>query len=41
MIKKETLPTDAEVVKFEMLNELTDSVYIEMKEFSKKNLMMH
>lgn len=36
MKNDETLPTDAEVVKFEMLNELTDSIYIEMKEFSKK-----
>lgn len=36
MAKKESLPTDEEVVKFEMLNELADSIYIEMKEFSKK-----
>lgn len=31
-----TLPTDADVVKFQMLNELIDSIYTEMKEFSKK-----
>jgi len=36
MAKKESLPTDAQVVKFQMLNELADSIYIEMKEFSKK-----
>ena len=36
MAKKETLPTDAQVTKFIMLNELTDSIYTEMKEFSKK-----
>nr|WP_315207022.1 hypothetical protein [uncultured Flavobacterium sp.] len=36
MAKKYSLPTDQEVVKFEMLNELADSIYIEMKEFSKK-----
>lgn len=36
MAKKDSLPTNAQVVKFEMLSELTDSIYIEMKEFSKK-----
>lgn len=36
MAKKESLPTDAQVVKFQMLNELADSIYTEMKEFSKK-----
>ena len=30
------LPTDAEIVKFLMWNELIESIYIEMKEFSKK-----
>jgi len=36
MAKKESLPSDAQVEKFQMLNELADSIYIEMKEFSKK-----
>jgi len=36
MAKKETLPTDSQITKFEMLNELTESIYTEMKEFSKK-----
>lgn len=36
MVKKENLPTDAQIAKFRMLNELTDSIYTEMKEFSKK-----
>lgn len=36
MAQKESLPTDAQVVKFQMLRELTDSIYTEMKEFSKK-----
>ena len=36
MIKKDLLPTDEQIVKFEMLNELADSIYLEMKEFSKK-----
>ncbi|WP_221390030.1 hypothetical protein [Dyadobacter sp. NIV53] len=36
MTKLEVLPTDAEITKFEMLNELAESIYLEMKEFSKK-----
>lgn len=36
MQKNESLPTDAQVVKFRMLSELTESIYTEMKEFSKK-----
>ena len=36
MAKKESLPTDKQIVNFEMLNELADSIYTEMKEFSKK-----
>ncbi|SEE58252.1 hypothetical protein SAMN04487765_3238 [Tenacibaculum sp. MAR_2010_89] len=36
MGNRKSLPTDEEVLKFEMLNELTDSIYTEMKEFSKK-----
>jgi len=36
MIKKDLLPSDEQIVKFEMLNELADSIYLEMKEFSKK-----
>ncbi len=39
MAKKETnnnLPTDAEIVKYEMLEKLLDSSFTEMKEFSKK-----
>jgi len=31
-----TLPADADVVKFQMWNELIESIYTEMKEFSKK-----
>jgi hypothetical protein len=34
--KNDSLPTDSEVEKFEMLNELAESIYLEMKEFSKK-----
>jgi chromatin segregation and condensation protein Rec8/ScpA/Scc1 (kleisin family) len=34
--KKAHLPTEAEIEKFEMLDKLTDSIYTEMKEFSKK-----
>lgn len=30
------LPTTVDITKFEMLDELTSSIYIEMKEFSKK-----
>ena len=41
MIKRDALPTDAEIVKFEMLNELAESIYAEMKEFSKKKLNLH
>ena len=39
MAKKETnknLPTEAEIVKYEMLEKLLASSFIEMKEFSKK-----
>lgn len=36
MAKKENLPTIDEIVKFRMLNELAESIYLEMKEFSKK-----
>lgn len=36
MSKKDILPTDEQIVNFEMLNELADSIYTEMKEFSKK-----
>jgi hypothetical protein len=39
MAKKEinkNLPTDAEIIKYEMLEKLLDSSFIEMKEFSKK-----
>ena len=36
MKAKQTLPSNAEITKFEMLNELISSIYIEMKEFSKK-----
>ena len=36
MAKKTILPTDAEIINFQMLNELAESIYIEMKEFSKK-----
>lgn len=31
-----TLPTDADVSKFEMLEKLMESIYEEMKEFAKK-----
>jgi len=33
---KNHLPSEAEIEKFEMLNKLVDSIYLEMKEFSKK-----
>ena len=33
---QDSLPTDDEIIKFEMLNELAESIYLEMKEFSKK-----
>lgn len=39
MAKKQvnkTLPSDAEIVKYEMLEKLLDASFIEMKEFSKK-----
>ena len=36
MAKKDSLPTEAQIVKFEMLRDLTNSIYTEMKEFSKK-----
>ncbi|WP_187262949.1 hypothetical protein [Pontibacter beigongshangensis] len=36
MPSKENLPTNAQIVKFQMLNELADSIYTEMKEFAKK-----
>lgn len=36
MANKKHLPTDAEIEKFEMLDKLIESIYIEMKEFSKK-----
>lgn len=36
MPKKENLPANQEVIRFKMLEELTDSIYKEMKEFSKK-----
>jgi hypothetical protein len=36
MTQKIDLPTDAIISKFKMLNELIDSIYLEMKEFSKK-----
>ena len=36
MTAKNKLPTNLEITKFEMLDELTSSIYIEMKEFSKK-----
>lgn len=35
-MSKKNLPSDNQVIKFEMLNELADSIYLEMKEFSKK-----
>lgn len=34
--KSDQLPTNAEVEKFKMLSKLVDSIYEEMKEFSKK-----
>lgn len=33
---KNNLPSNADVEKFEMLDKLVDSIYLEMKEFSKK-----
>ena len=36
MTKKTDLPTEAQVEQFKMLDELLDSIYLEMKEFSKK-----
>lgn len=37
MAKKiESLPSNSDVEKFEMLDKLVDSIYLEMKEFSKK-----
>lgn len=36
MAKNNTLPTEAQVEQFKMLDELLDSIYLEMKEFSKK-----
>lgn len=36
MAKKNSLPTNAQVEAFKMLDELLDSIYLEMKEFSKK-----
>lgn len=36
MKKTKYLPTDEQIIKFQMLNELIDSIYTEMKEFSKK-----
>ena len=36
MAKKNTLPTEAQVEEFKMLDQLLDSIYLEMKEFSKK-----
>lgn len=36
MQKKSSLPTNEEISKFKMLNELIESIYLEMKEFSKK-----
>ncbi|OBY65976.1 hypothetical protein [Polaribacter vadi] len=36
MTKTNSLPTDEQVEKFQMLNQLADSIYTEMKEFSKK-----
>lgn len=35
-MKENKTPTNSEVVEFKMLQELIDSVYTEMKEFSKK-----
>jgi len=36
MAKKTTLPSEADISQFNMLSELVDAVYIEMKELSKK-----
>lgn len=36
MINKNQLPTNSDIKNFEMLDELSNSIYIEMKEFSKK-----
>ena len=36
MAKKNHLPKDGEIEKFEMLDKLIESIYLEMKEFSKK-----
>lgn len=36
MAKKNTLPTQEQVEEFKMLVQLLDSIYFEMKEFSKK-----
>ncbi|MCP4344529.1 MAG: hypothetical protein GY795_03260 [Desulfobacterales bacterium] len=36
MKSKKKLPTEAQIQKFEMLNKLIDSVYLELKEFAKK-----
>ena len=36
MATDKTLPTEDQVKKFEMLDQLADSIYREMKEFSKK-----
>jgi hypothetical protein len=36
MANKDRLPTEAQVESFRMLDELLDSIYLEMKEFSKK-----
>lgn len=36
MKSNQNLPTEAQTQKFEMLNKLIDSIYIELKEFSKK-----
>lgn len=36
MVKMKSLPTDKQVVEFKMLSELTNSIYTETKEFSKK-----
>lgn len=36
MSKNITLPTEAQVEQFKMLDELLESIYLEMKEFSKK-----
>jgi hypothetical protein len=36
MAKNNTLPTETQVEEFRMLDQLLDSIYFEMKEFSKK-----